>query len=86
MDSLALQVVPNPNGAFPLTKYCSVLGTPGLTAFVGFHGLVNGKAVGIRHLHIFTGSTLSCNAGGNHLYILWRLRCWQVRFLCTLHT
>jgi len=43
MDSLALQVVPNPNGMYPLSKYISVLGTPGLTAFVGFEGLVESK-------------------------------------------
>ena len=48
MDSLALQTVPNPNGMYPLYKYTSVLGTPGLTAFVGFEGLVNGKEVRIR--------------------------------------
>lgn len=33
MDSLALQVVPDPHGRYPLSKYTSVLGTPGLTAF-----------------------------------------------------
>ncbi|KAF8587440.1 NAD(P)-binding protein [Ramaria rubella] len=36
MDSVALQVVPNPGNAIPWTNFCSVLGTPGLTAFVGF--------------------------------------------------
>ncbi|TFK41535.1 hypothetical protein BDQ12DRAFT_678153 [Crucibulum laeve] len=43
MDSLALQVVPNPNGNYSLTKYASILGTPGLTAFVGFEGIIKGK-------------------------------------------
>ncbi|KAF8073464.1 hypothetical protein FPV67DRAFT_1620585 [Lyophyllum atratum] len=43
MDSLALRVVPNPNGVYPLSKYISVLGTPGLTAFVGFEGMVEAK-------------------------------------------
>ncbi|KAG5728702.1 Zinc-type alcohol dehydrogenase-like protein PB24D3.08c [Termitomyces sp. T112] len=43
MDSLALQVVPNPNGLYPLSKYISLLGTPGLTGFVGFNGLVEAK-------------------------------------------
>jgi NADPH-dependent curcumin reductase CurA len=45
MDSLALRVVPNPNGMYPLSKYISLLGTPGLTAFVGFEGLVDAKEV-----------------------------------------
>jgi len=43
MDSLALQVVPNPNGLYPLSTYTSILGTPGLTAYVGFEGLTNAK-------------------------------------------
>ncbi|KAG6915437.1 hypothetical protein DXG01_011467 [Tephrocybe rancida] len=43
MDSLALQVVPNPNGLYPLSKYISLLGTPGLTGYVGFEGLVEAK-------------------------------------------
>ncbi|KIK50791.1 hypothetical protein GYMLUDRAFT_182231 [Collybiopsis luxurians FD-317 M1] len=43
MDSLALQTVPNPNGAYPLSKYTNILGTPGLTAFVGMEGLIKGK-------------------------------------------
>ncbi|KAG6811125.1 hypothetical protein H0H92_008858 [Tricholoma furcatifolium] len=43
MDSLALQTVPNPNGLYPLSKYISLLGTPGLTGFVGFQGLVEAK-------------------------------------------
>ncbi len=45
MDSLALQVVPNPGGAFPITHYASALGTPGLSAFVGFEGLAQAKEV-----------------------------------------
>ncbi|KAG6855790.1 hypothetical protein H0H87_010803 [Tephrocybe sp. NHM501043] len=43
MDSLALQVVPDPKGLYPLSKYVNLLGTPGLTAFVGFEGLVEAK-------------------------------------------
>ncbi|KAH9481061.1 Zinc-type alcohol dehydrogenase-like protein PB24D3.08c [Psilocybe cubensis] len=43
MDSLALQVVPNPNGLYPLSKYTSIMGTPGLTAFVGMEGIIDGK-------------------------------------------
>lgn len=45
MDSLALQVVPNPNGLYPLSKYTSIMGTPGLTAFVGMEGIIDGKEV-----------------------------------------
>ncbi|KAG6875444.1 hypothetical protein C0993_009242, partial [Termitomyces sp. T159_Od127] len=45
MDSLALQVVPNPNGLYPLSKYITLLGTPGLTGFVGFNGLVEAEQV-----------------------------------------
>ncbi|KAJ7477164.1 hypothetical protein B0H11DRAFT_1293397 [Mycena galericulata] len=41
MDSLALQVVPNPMGAFPWTRYCSILGIPGLSAFAGFEAYGN---------------------------------------------
>ncbi|KAG6815665.1 hypothetical protein H0H93_009259, partial [Arthromyces matolae] len=50
MDSLALQVVPNPNGLYPLSKYTSLLGTPGLTAFVGYEGLVevNEKVISLK--------------------------------------
>ncbi|KAJ7172186.1 hypothetical protein C8R46DRAFT_894918 [Mycena filopes] len=35
--------VPNPQGAFPLTRYCSILGTPGLSAFAGFEVYVKAK-------------------------------------------
>lgn len=45
MDTLVLQVVPNPQGNYPLSKYTSVMGTPGLTAFVGFEGIIDGKEV-----------------------------------------
>ena len=45
MDSLVLQKVQDPQGAFPWTTYCSVLGIPGLTAFGGFEGHVRGKKV-----------------------------------------
>ncbi|THU92228.1 NAD(P)-binding protein [Dendrothele bispora CBS 962.96] len=43
MDSLALQPVPNPNGMYPLSHYASILGTPGLTGYVGFQGIIQGK-------------------------------------------
>ncbi|KAJ7477177.1 hypothetical protein B0H11DRAFT_1864861 [Mycena galericulata] len=43
MDALALQVVPNPQGAFPWTRYCSILGIPGLSAFAGFEAYGNAK-------------------------------------------
>ncbi|KAG6864893.1 hypothetical protein C0991_006508 [Blastosporella zonata] len=45
MDSLVLQLVPNPNGLYPLSKYSSLLGTPGLTAFVAYEGLVEGDTM-----------------------------------------
>ncbi|KAF8984304.1 hypothetical protein BDQ17DRAFT_1260891 [Cyathus striatus] len=35
--------IPNLNGMYPLSKYTSVMGTPGLTAFVGFEGIIQGK-------------------------------------------
>jgi len=43
MDSLSLHPVPNPGGAFPWTRFCSVLGTPGLTAYVGFEEFAEAK-------------------------------------------
>ena len=46
MDSLVLHPVPNPGGAFPWTRYCSVLGTPGLTAYAGFEEFAEAKQVG----------------------------------------
>ncbi|KAJ6536756.1 hypothetical protein DFH09DRAFT_931115 [Mycena vulgaris] len=44
MDSLVLQPVPDPQGAFPWTRYCSCLGAPGLTAFIGLEQLAEPKA------------------------------------------
>ncbi|KAJ7167684.1 hypothetical protein C8R46DRAFT_1093806 [Mycena filopes] len=44
MDSLVLQRVPNPNGAFPWTKYCSCIGSPRLTAFIGLEHVGDAKA------------------------------------------
>jgi NADPH-dependent curcumin reductase CurA len=43
MDSLVLQPVPDPKGAFPLARYCSVLGTPGLSAYTSFESMSDGK-------------------------------------------
>ncbi|KAJ4488992.1 hypothetical protein C8J55DRAFT_604186 [Lentinula edodes] len=43
MDSLALQVVPDPKEMYPLSKYTNIMGTPGLTAFVGMEGIIKGK-------------------------------------------
>ncbi|KAJ3842652.1 hypothetical protein F5878DRAFT_576473 [Lentinula raphanica] len=43
MDSLALQVVPDPKGTYPLSTYTNIMGTPGLTAFVGMEGIIEGK-------------------------------------------
>jgi NADPH-dependent curcumin reductase CurA len=45
MDSLALQKVPNPEGKYPLSFYTNIMGTPGLTAFVGFEAIIDGKQV-----------------------------------------
>ncbi|GLB45531.1 putative alcohol dehydrogenase [Lyophyllum shimeji] len=56
MDSLALRVVPSLKDAgLPLTTHASILGTPGLTAFVGFEGLVEAKA----------GSTIFVSSGAS---------------------
>ncbi|KAJ7432400.1 hypothetical protein FB451DRAFT_1111698 [Mycena latifolia] len=43
MDSLALQTVPDPQGAFSWTRYCSILGIPGLSAFAGFEAYANAR-------------------------------------------
>ncbi|KAJ6523331.1 hypothetical protein B0H19DRAFT_1201862 [Mycena capillaripes] len=43
VDALSLQVVPDPKGAFPWTRYFTVLGAPGLTAFCGFEGCADAK-------------------------------------------
>ncbi|KAJ7580391.1 hypothetical protein C8J56DRAFT_1169228 [Mycena floridula] len=59
MDTLALQVVPNPGDAFPLTCYASVLGTPGLTAYVGFEGLITA--------HAYEGQTIFVSSGASAL-------------------
>lgn len=45
MDSLALQVVPDPKGTYSLSKYTNIMGTPGLTAFVGLEGIIEGQKV-----------------------------------------
>ncbi|THU97229.1 NAD(P)-binding protein [Dendrothele bispora CBS 962.96] len=39
-DALVLQAIPDPQGAFPITRYTSILGTPGLTAYVAFEGII----------------------------------------------
>ncbi|KAJ7493565.1 hypothetical protein FB451DRAFT_1348613 [Mycena latifolia] len=44
VDALSLQVVPDPKGAFPWSRYFTVLGAPGLTAFCGFEGCADAKA------------------------------------------
>ncbi|KAJ7795326.1 hypothetical protein B0H14DRAFT_2919724 [Mycena olivaceomarginata] len=43
MDSLYLRRVPDPEGAFPWTKYVGCLGTPGLTAFIGLERVAEAK-------------------------------------------
>ncbi|KAJ7682244.1 hypothetical protein DFH06DRAFT_1289783 [Mycena polygramma] len=55
MDSLVLQPVPDPQGAFPWPKYCSCLGAPGLTAFIGLEHLGDAKA----------GQTIYVSAGAS---------------------
>ncbi|KAG6889137.1 hypothetical protein C0995_003497 [Termitomyces sp. Mi166 len=55
MDSLALQVVPDPKGLYPLSKYMSLLGIPGLTGFLGFNSLVEAK----------TGDTIFVSSGAS---------------------
>lgn len=35
VDSMSLQVVPDPKGKFPLSSYLNVLSTPGATAWIG---------------------------------------------------
>ncbi|KAJ7117563.1 hypothetical protein C8R44DRAFT_673936 [Mycena epipterygia] len=44
VDALSLQIVPDPKGAFPWSRYLTVLGAPGLTAFCGFEGCADAKA------------------------------------------
>lgn len=44
VDALSLQMVPDPKGAFPWSRYFTVLGAPGLTAFCGFEGCADAKA------------------------------------------
>ncbi|KAJ7439067.1 hypothetical protein B0H11DRAFT_2103251 [Mycena galericulata] len=43
MDSLVLQPVPNPSGAFPWRSFCSCLGVPGFTAFVALDKFADAK-------------------------------------------
>ncbi|KAJ7886738.1 hypothetical protein B0H13DRAFT_896904 [Mycena leptocephala] len=55
MDSLVLQPVPDPQGAFPWARYCSCLGAPGLTAFIGLEHVADAKA----------GQTIYVSAGAS---------------------
>lgn len=77
MDSLALQVVPNPHGLYPLSKYISLLGTPGLTGFVGFNGLVEAEQVSCQ-LHVIVLNSWSLLLGRYNLYFIWGIGCWKV--------
>ncbi|KAJ6475693.1 hypothetical protein C8R47DRAFT_1220531 [Mycena vitilis] len=43
VDSFSLQVVPDPQGAFPWSRYLTILGVPGLSAFCGFEGCADAK-------------------------------------------
>ncbi|KAJ7187157.1 hypothetical protein C8R46DRAFT_1059018 [Mycena filopes] len=60
VDALALQIVPDPKGAFPWTRYFTVLGAPGLTAFCGFEGCADAKA----------GETIYVSSGASAVGIL----------------
>ncbi|KIY66728.1 NAD(P)-binding protein [Cylindrobasidium torrendii FP15055 ss-10] len=55
MDSLVLTTVPDPKGAFPLTRYCNILGTPGMSGYVSFEKFAQAKA----------GETIFVSAGAS---------------------
>ncbi|KAF7305268.1 ADH-zinc-N domain-containing protein [Mycena chlorophos] len=56
MDTLVLQPVPNPHGAFPWTSFASVLGTPGLTAFVGLESIARDMKAG-QTIYVSSGAS-----------------------------
>ncbi|KAJ7637205.1 hypothetical protein B0H17DRAFT_1149536 [Mycena rosella] len=56
MDSLVLQPVPNPEGAFPWTRYCSCIGAPGLTAFIGLEHLAPDAKAG-QTIYVSSGAS-----------------------------
>jgi NADPH-dependent curcumin reductase CurA len=66
MDSLALQSVQDPQGAFPWPRFCSCLGVPGMAAYVGIEKFADVKAVSSNHLHGIFG--LTC-AQGQTIYV-----------------
>ena len=61
MDSLILQPVQDPQGAFPWPRFCSCLGVPGMAAYVGIEKFADVKPVGRDYLHRIFG--LSCTQG-----------------------
>nr|GAT55602.1 predicted protein [Mycena chlorophos] len=56
MDSLVLQPVPDPLGAFPWSRFASVLGTPGLTAFVGLESVAPDMKAG-QTIYVSSGAS-----------------------------
>lgn len=75
VDALSLQVVPDPKGAFPWSRYFTVLGAPGLTAFCGFEGCADAKPVTQFHC---SSQVVLKKAGGDHLRIIRRVGGWNV--------
>ncbi|KAJ6486467.1 hypothetical protein C8R47DRAFT_1177608 [Mycena vitilis] len=55
MRLIRFGLVPEPQGAFPWPKYCSCLGAPGLTAYIGLEHLRDAKA----------GQTIYVSAGAS---------------------
>lgn len=69
MDSLALQIVPDPRGTYSLSNYTNIMGTPGMTAFVGLEGVIGGqKASAIKH-HYLNIKYLLCILQGETLFV-----------------
>ncbi|KAJ7048922.1 hypothetical protein C8F01DRAFT_1266456 [Mycena amicta] len=56
LDTLVLQQVPNPQGAFPWSRFASVLGTPGLSAFVGLESVAPDMKAG-QTIYISSGAS-----------------------------
>ncbi|KAF7332653.1 ADH-zinc-N domain-containing protein [Mycena kentingensis (nom. inval.)] len=56
MDSFVLQPVPNPQGAFPWSRFCSVLGTPGYSAFIGLESVAPDMRAG-ETIYVSSGAS-----------------------------
>ncbi|KAJ7053776.1 hypothetical protein C8F01DRAFT_1260401 [Mycena amicta] len=56
LDTLVLQQVPNPQGAFPWSRFASVLGTPGLSAFVGLESVAPDMKAG-QTIYVSSGAS-----------------------------